>query len=118
MIAPRTAGGLAGPQVSVRCKVPGGPWFVKLGGLHGPEVELGPYENPAIANDDATKLRQFLALMILPPLPIPTPGVRRSATKKRDELKMAGTDHREEVKESVGSSPDDPCRRRSPSVGV
>jgi hypothetical protein len=26
-------------------------------------VELGPYENPAIAREDATKLRQFLALM-------------------------------------------------------
>ncbi len=63
MIASRTAGGLAGPQVTVRCKVPGGPWFVGLGGLRGPEVELGPYENPAIAREDARKLRQFLALM-------------------------------------------------------
>ena len=67
MIASRTAGGLAGPQVTVRCKVPGGPWFVGLGGLGGPEVELGPYENPAIAREDATKLRQFLALMIPSP---------------------------------------------------
>jgi hypothetical protein len=49
--------------VTARCKAPGGPWFVGLGGLGGPEVELGPYENPAIAREDATKLRQFLALM-------------------------------------------------------
>ena len=67
MIASRTAGGSAGPQVTVHCKVPGGPWFVGLGGLGGPEVELGPYENPAIAREDATKLRQFLALMIPTP---------------------------------------------------
>jgi hypothetical protein len=67
MIASRTAQGRAGPQVTVDCKVPGGPWFVVLGGLRGPEVELGPYENPAIASEDATKLRQFLALMIPTP---------------------------------------------------
>lgn len=63
MNASRTAAGRLGPQVTVRCKVPGGPWFVGLGGLVGPEVELGPYENPAVAREDATKLRQFLALM-------------------------------------------------------
>jgi hypothetical protein len=63
MIASRTAEKLAGPRVTVRCKVPGGPWFVGLGGLGGPEVELGPYENPAIARADATRLRQFLALI-------------------------------------------------------
>ena len=57
----------AGPQVTVGCKVPGGPWFVGLGGLRGPEVELGPSENPAIAREDATKLRQFLALMVPDP---------------------------------------------------
>jgi len=67
MIASRTAGGLAVPQVTVRSKVPGGPWFVGLGGLRGPEVELGPYENPDIAREDAKKLRQFLALMVPSP---------------------------------------------------
>jgi hypothetical protein len=67
MIASRTGDGLASPQVTVRCKVPGGPWFVGLGGPLGLEVELGPYENPAIAREDATKLRQFLALMIPTP---------------------------------------------------
>ena len=48
--------------MTVRCKVPGGPWFVGLGGAPGPEVELGPYENPAIAREDAAKLRQFLSV--------------------------------------------------------
>ena len=67
MIASRTAVGPAGPQVTVRCKVPGGPWFIGLGGGCGPEVELGPYENPVIARDDAAKLRQFLALVIPTP---------------------------------------------------
>ncbi len=67
MIASRTAEGLASPQVTVRCKVPGGPWFVSLSGLRGPEVELGPYENPAVAREDATKLRQFLALLVPTP---------------------------------------------------
>jgi hypothetical protein len=70
MIASRTAGGRTGPQVTVRCKVPGGPWFVGLGGLRGPEVELGPYENPATAREDAAKLRLFLASMI--PIPAKT----------------------------------------------
>jgi hypothetical protein len=28
---------------------------------------LGPYENPALATEDAAKLRQFLALMIPTP---------------------------------------------------
>ena len=68
MIASRTAGRLAGPRVTVRCKVPGGPWFVGLGGPRAPEVELGPYENPAIAREDATKLRQFLASIIAVPV--------------------------------------------------
>ena len=64
MIASRAAAGQAGPQVTVYSKVPGGPWFVGLGGSGGPEVELGPYENPATAKSDATKLRQFFASMI------------------------------------------------------
>ena len=64
MIASRTAAGRAEPQVTLHCKMPGGPWFVGLGGRCGPEVQLGPYENPAIAQEDAAKLRQFLAAMI------------------------------------------------------
>ncbi len=80
MNASRTTAGPPSPRVTVRCKVPGGPWFVGLGGPGGPEVELGPYENPAVAREDATKLRQILALMT-PPLPIPTPGGRSPTPK-------------------------------------
>ncbi len=64
MIASRTTEGQASRSVTVHCKVPGGPWFIGLGGPGGPEFELGPYENPAIARADAAKLRQFLALVI------------------------------------------------------
>ncbi len=67
MIAASTAEKLAAPQVTVRRKVPGGPWFVVLAAPGGPDVELGPYENPAVAREDATKLRQFLALVIAIP---------------------------------------------------
>ena len=85
MNASRTAAGRPSPRVTVRCKVPGGPWFVGLGGPCGPEVELGPYENPAVAREDATKLRQFLAGMTLP-LPTPTAGDRSSAPKNSTGL--------------------------------
>ena len=78
MNALRITGERPGPQVTVRCKGPGGPWFVGLGGLGEPEVELGPYENPAVAREDAAKLRQFLALMT-PALAKPTPGEPSSA---------------------------------------
>ena len=64
MNASRTAAGRPSPRVTVRCKVPGGPWFVGLGGLGVPEVELGAYENPAVAREDAARLRQFLVSMI------------------------------------------------------
>jgi hypothetical protein len=58
------ATGPATPEVTVRCKVPGGPWFVGLSGAGGADVQLGPYENPAVAKLDALKLRQFLASML------------------------------------------------------
>ena len=83
MIASRTAGGPAGPQVTVRCKVPGGPWFVGLGGVGGPEVDLGPYENPATAREDAAKLRQFLASMI------PTPAKTWKAGDRKRTLRTS-----------------------------
>jgi hypothetical protein len=73
MSASRTVEGLAGPQVTVRCKVPGGPWFVGLGEVRGRKVELGPYENPAVAREDAANLRQFLALA-MPTLAEPHAG--------------------------------------------
>src|SRR5690349_13435339 len=67
MIASRTAARPADFRVMVCCKVPGGPWFVGLSGPGGQEVELGPYENPAIARADAAKLRQLLASMTSAP---------------------------------------------------
>jgi hypothetical protein len=48
----------AGPRVA------GGPWFVSLGGPGLPDVELGPYENASLAEDDARKLRAFLAAAV------------------------------------------------------
>jgi hypothetical protein len=80
MSASRAAVRPAGPQVTVRCKVPGGPWFVGLCGLGGPEVHLGPYENPAVAREDAARLRQFLALVIQS-FPTPPPVTRRMSAK-------------------------------------
>lgn len=73
MIATSTEAGGSRPRVTVQCRVAGGPWFVGLGGLHVPEIELGPYENPAIAREDATKLRQFLDSLF------PTPALTRAA---------------------------------------
>ena len=65
MIASRGAKKQEAPQVTVRCRVAGGPWIVLLRRPGVPDVELGSYENPAVAREDAAKLRQFLALMIL-----------------------------------------------------
>ena len=45
-------------------KVPGGGWFVRLGEVIEPPVFLGPYENPAVARQDAEKVAQFLAAVI------------------------------------------------------
>lgn len=59
----RTTAGQTGPKVTVSSKVPGGPWFIRLVKLGGPQVELGPYENPALAREDSKKLQQFLALL-------------------------------------------------------
>jgi hypothetical protein len=50
-------------QVRAICKMAGGPWFVSLA-LRDKRVELGPYENPALAREDATKLREFLGAVI------------------------------------------------------
>jgi hypothetical protein len=45
-------------------KEPGAPWHVTLGGNGLPEVVLGPYGNPAIAQEDAAKIRVFLAALL------------------------------------------------------
>jgi hypothetical protein len=50
--------------VIARSKVPGGPWFVELRELLQPAFCLGPYQNPSIAEDDARKVREFLAAVI------------------------------------------------------
>jgi hypothetical protein len=46
-------------RIPVRPKVSGGPWFVEL---RGPDetVFLGPYENPALARDDARRIAGFV----------------------------------------------------------
>ena len=46
-------------RVAVRPKEPGGPWFVELRGAGGPTY-LGPYENPALARDDARRITGFV----------------------------------------------------------
>jgi hypothetical protein len=50
--------------VIARSRVPGGPWFVELRELVQPAVCLGPYQNPALAEDDARKVRAFVAAVI------------------------------------------------------
>lgn len=50
--------------VKVDAKEPGAPWHVTLGGEGLPEVVLGPYENPATAEQDAAKIRGFLAALL------------------------------------------------------
>ena len=50
--------------VNADAKEPGGSWHVTLGGNGLPEVVLGPYENPATAEQDAAKIRAFLAALL------------------------------------------------------
>ncbi len=47
--------------ITAGCKVAGGPWFVFLRLDGEPSVQLGPYENPGLAKDDARALQKFLA---------------------------------------------------------
>jgi hypothetical protein len=89
MIASTTMEGRTGPTVTVSCNVPGGPWFVDLGGAAGLQVQLGPYENPAIAREDAAKLVQFLSFMIATP-PTPTPAGWSSAVANSATLQESG----------------------------
>ena len=55
---------LADSLVTVAPMTPGGPLFVQLKGA-GEPVAFGPYENPAIALQDAGKVRRFLTAVIL-----------------------------------------------------
>ena len=50
--------------VAVLCPCPGGSWFVRLGEVVEPPMLLGPYENPALAREDADRLRRYLAAVI------------------------------------------------------
>ena len=50
--------------VKVDAKEAGGAWHVTLGGDGLPEVVLGPYENPAIAQEYAAKIREFLVALL------------------------------------------------------
>jgi hypothetical protein len=50
--------------VKADAKEPGAPWHVTLGGKGLPEVVLGPYKNPTIAQEDAAKIRVFLTALL------------------------------------------------------
>ena len=45
-------------------KEPGGAWHDTLGSDGLPEVVLGPHENPALAEQDATKISEFQAALL------------------------------------------------------
>lgn len=50
--------------VDTACPVAGGPWFIELRELLPVPVQIGPYQNPAVARDDAAKIRQFVVAVI------------------------------------------------------
>jgi len=50
--------------VTAACKTPGGPWFVQLGKSLGQPLYLGPYQNPAVAREEAEKVRRIFANVI------------------------------------------------------
>jgi hypothetical protein len=64
MSAPPTPEERAEALVAVRREVPGGPCFIHLGEGLGAPVRLGPYENPAVAKDEAREVRRFVAAVI------------------------------------------------------
>jgi hypothetical protein len=53
----------AAEMVSVGCKEPGGPCFIRL---HGPgaDVLLGPHLNKQVAEEKAEAIKRFLAAVI------------------------------------------------------
>jgi len=63
--------------VVARSNVPGGPWFVELRELLPLTVCLGPYQNPSIAQEDAQRIREFIAAVIR--------ETRRASTQGRPE---------------------------------
>jgi len=50
--------------VKIEMPEPGAPSTIVVGGGKLPEVKLGPYENPALAEKDATGLRAFLVALL------------------------------------------------------
>jgi hypothetical protein len=64
MSATVTAEERAKALVEAGPKEAGGFWFVRLKELVSPEVLLGPYENPALAKEDAKRVRAFVAAVI------------------------------------------------------
>jgi hypothetical protein len=54
----------AAALVSAGAKEEGGAWFVRLQALGEEEVLLGPHPNPAVAREEADKVRRFVAAVI------------------------------------------------------
>jgi hypothetical protein len=54
----------ASALVAIRSRVAGGPYFIELVDLVNPPVAIGPYENPAVAREDAKHVKQFLIALI------------------------------------------------------
>ena len=51
--------------VNVRTKVAGGPWFVELAAPEMSPLYLGPYDNPALARQDARRMTAFLSAVLM-----------------------------------------------------
>jgi hypothetical protein len=64
----------AATLVSAVCDVPGGPWFVSLGVVVDPPVQLGPYQNPAVAQEDTVKVRKYLVAVLQAAATLPADG--------------------------------------------
>ncbi len=60
--------------VRVRTRQPGGPWFIELVDALPTPVRLGPYDNPAIAKDEARQLRAYLSALLRTHAPVQAPG--------------------------------------------
>jgi hypothetical protein len=50
--------------VKIEVPEPGAPSTIVIGGSDLPEVKLGPYVNPALAEKDAADLQAFLATLM------------------------------------------------------
>jgi hypothetical protein len=50
--------------ITVRSKVPGGPYFIEFRAPGDAPFFLGPYANPAIAQDEAREIKKFVAAVL------------------------------------------------------